>query len=113
MKLLTHNLLSSRFLKNVQTGYPLKLVVTKTEEIQTEYNDEFLKKMLKKIDYPVLKEAANICGQPLPDNLDQAKDDDMKLVHKALFDIEVISGSLVCPESGKIFPISDGIPNML
>lgn len=113
MKLLTHNLLSSRFLRNVQTGYPLKLIVTQTEEVRTEYNDEFLKKMLKKIDYPVLREAAGVCGQQLPENINDGQEEDLKLIHKALFDIEVISGSLVCPESGREFPINDGIPNML
>lgn len=113
MKLLTHNLLSSRFLKNVQTGYPLKLAAIKVEELKTEYNDEFLHKILKKIDYSVLKDAANECGQQLPETLDETKEDDLKLVHKALFDIEVITGILTCPESGKRFNISDGIPNML
>lgn len=118
MKLLTHNLLTSRFLKNVQSGYPLKLVVEKVEEIKTEYNPEFLQKMMKKIDYDALKEAAQVCGQNLPEkmpdiesNLDQQ--DDLKAIHKALFDLEVITGSLICPESGRKFPISDGIPNML
>lgn len=117
MKLLTHNLLTSRFLKNVQTGYPLKLAVDKFEEIKTDYNQEFLEKMLIKVDYQALKEAAQVCGQKLPDNLPDSnatnKEEDLKVIHKALFDIEIITGTLECPESGRKFPISDGIPNML
>lgn len=117
MKLLTHNLLTSKFLKNVQTGYPLKLVVEKAEEIKTDYNQEFLHKMLQKIDYSALKEAAQVCGQQLPESIPEdtssAKEEDLKAIHKALFDIEVVTGTLVCPESGRKFPISDGIPNML
>lgn len=114
MKLITHNLLTSRFLKNVQTGYPLKLVVDKVEEIKTDYNQEFLQKMLKKVDYQALKEAAQVCGQQLPETMpDSGEEKDLKLIHKALFDLEVISGSLVCPETGRKFPISEGIPNML
>lgn len=114
MKLITHNLLTSRFLKNVQTGYPLKLVVEKVEEIKTDYNQEFLQKMLKKVDYPALKEAAQVCGHELPDQLpNSGKEEDLKVIHKALFDLEIITGSLVCPETGRKFPISDGIPNML
>lgn len=115
MKLLTHNLLTSRFLKNVQSGYPLKLMVERVEEIQTEYNHEFLQKMLKKIDYDALKEAAKVCGQQLPESIPDSMtpEEGLKAIHKALFDIEVIQGSLVCPESGRKFPISDGIPNML
>lgn len=111
MKLLTHNLLTSRFLKNVNTGYPLKLVVERVEETKTEYNEEFLQKMLKKIEYDVLKDAAQVCGQQLPETINH--EEDLKVVHKALFDLEVITGSLICPESGRKFPIKDGIPNML
>lgn len=117
MKLLTHNLLTSRFLKNVQSGYPLKLVVERVDEITTEYNQEFLRKMLKKIDYDALKQAAQVCGQQLPESMPDvestAKEEDLKAIHKALFDLEVITGTLECPESGRKFPISDGIPNML
>lgn len=113
MKLITHNLLSSRFIKNVQTGYPLKLVVTQSEEALSEFNNEFLQKMMPKIDYPVLRAAAHECGQRLPESLENLAEDDLKLVHKALFDIEVITGTLICPESGKEFPIKEGIPNML
>jgi multifunctional methyltransferase subunit TRM112 len=117
MKLITHNLLTSRFLKNVQTGYPLKLAVDKYEEIKTDYNQEFLQKMLNKIDYHALKEAAQVCGQQLPDTPPDTsspnKEEDLKVIHKALFDIEIITGTLECPESGRKFPISDGIPNML
>lgn len=113
MKLITHNLLSSRFIKNVQSGYPLKLVVAQSEEVKSEYNNEFLQKMMPKIDYSVLRAAAQECGQQLPESLDNPSEDVLKLVHKALFDIEVITGTLICPESGKEFPIKEGIPNML
>ena len=30
-----------------------------------------------------------------------------------VFQVEVIEGKLVCPESGREFPINNGIPNML
>lgn len=116
MKLLTHNLLTSRFLKNVQTGYPLKLAVERVEEISTEYNEEFLQKMLKKIDYNALREAAQVCGQQLPEVLPEGGagvQEDLKAIHKALFDIKVIKGTLECPESGRKFPISNGIKYVL
>ena len=34
-------------------------------------------------------------------------------MHHALVEIEVIEGHLECPESGRQFPIKNGIPNML
>ena len=29
------------------------------------------------------------------------------------FQVEVINGDLICPESSRKFPVTDGIPNML
>ena len=37
----------------------------------------------------------------------------LKKAHHVLLEIEVINGDLVCPETGRKFPLSDGIPNML
>ena len=37
----------------------------------------------------------------------------MQALHSVLLELHVLEGSLVCPESGRVFPISDGIPNML
>lgn len=39
--------------------------------------------------------------------------DFLKLAHSALMEIEIIDGSLVCPETGREFKVTDGIPNML
>lgn len=41
-------------------------------------------------------------------------DEDMlQELHHFLFELHVLEGHLVCPESGRRFPIKDGIPNML
>jgi uncharacterized protein YbaR (Trm112 family) len=37
----------------------------------------------------------------------------LKLVHKLLLDVHVLEGALICPETGRRFPITAGIPNML
>lgn len=58
MKLITHNLLTSKILKNVVTGYPLKIVATKTEVKKADYQPDFINRMMKKVDYKVLYEAA-------------------------------------------------------
>lgn len=42
-----------------------------------------------------------------------ADEDTMKKVHHALLEVEVVKGDLVCPETGRKFPINQGIPNML
>lgn len=37
----------------------------------------------------------------------------LKTLHHLLFEIDITEGELECPETGRKFPISDGIPNML
>lgn len=52
----------------------------------------------------------------LPPQLDgdyETNEEFLKKLHHALLEVEVINGDLLCPESGRKFPISDGVPNML
>lgn len=37
----------------------------------------------------------------------------LRKAHHVLLEVEVISGELVCPETGRKFPVNEGIPNML
>lgn len=59
MKLLTQNLLRSN-IKGVKRGYPLAIEAAKIEFEDVEFNAEFAKKMLDRIDWECLKQA---CAQ--------------------------------------------------
>jgi multifunctional methyltransferase subunit TRM112 len=37
----------------------------------------------------------------------------LKKIHQVLLEVEVLEGNLICPETGRKFPITNGIPNML
>lgn len=144
MKLLVHNFLSSRFLKNVNAGYPLKLMATTINAREQEFSPEFIVRMLPKLEYDVLRQAALSIGhgQDLPEvqpkiatvegsgdqatasaaapsaedlsKLVQQYDENfLKAVHRNLLEIEIVEGFLECPETGRKFPIKNGIPNML
>jgi len=114
MKLLTHNMLASN-VKGVQNGYPLKLTVTKLEEREAEFQADFLRNMLARIEYGVLYEtAASIgLGDQLPGEPRPADEEFLRKLHHVLLEVEVVEGSLICPETGRVFPIVGGIPNML
>lgn len=50
----------------------------------------------------------------LPAEPPQPNDEEsLRKTHHALFEVEVIQGDLICPETGRKFPIKQGIPNML
>ena len=61
--------------------------------------------------------AAEAVGMPgLPSELDPANLEDnsfLEAMHHLLLDIHILDGFLVCPESGRRFPVKDGIPDMM
>ncbi|KAH3795154.1 uncharacterized protein LOC127839058 [Dreissena polymorpha] len=118
MKLITHNMLTSNIIKGVKNGFPLKIIASKVEEKEVDFNPEFTARMIPKIDWQALRQAAADLGKPnsLPEAVaDQYEEnvDFLKQTHHVLMELEVIEGELVCPESGRKFPVSNGIPNML
>ncbi|XP_008546612.1 multifunctional methyltransferase subunit TRM112-like protein [Microplitis mediator] len=118
MKLLTHNMLTSRGLKGVTVGYPLGIVAKDIKVADIDFNSEFIARVIPKIDWNTLWKAAHSIGHvgELPQTLIQDfenNEDFLRKVHHVLLEVEVINGDLVCPESGRKFPINDGIPNML
>jgi len=116
MKLLTHNILKSN-VKGATTGYPLMLKATQVKIRDVPYSPEFVKNMMPRLEYGVLAAAAAALGfGQLPPTIPQdyeANELFLKSVHHALHNIEVEEGELICPETGRVFPIKNGIPNML
>ncbi|XP_050438723.1 multifunctional methyltransferase subunit TRM112-like protein [Adelges cooleyi] len=118
MKLLTHNLLSSKCLKGVKVGYPLRIEAQDVKISESEFNMEFVAKMVPKLDWKVLVNAAIQAGhgndlpQELIENYEK-NEEFLKKIHHVLMEVEIINGFLICPETGRKFPITSGIPNLL
>jgi multifunctional methyltransferase subunit TRM112 len=74
-----------------------------------------------KLEYLTLLDAARqlsgSCDKPLPElpaELGEELDDATILaLHMIMFDVHVMEGNLVCPDTGCKFPINDGIPSMI
>lgn len=123
MRLLTHNFLQSN-VKGTTKGYPLIIEADEVVVEESPVDKELLVKMLPKLDYPAFlgaaKQLSSKCNLPdLPVQLPAANDDDdmdetmLINLHKVLFDLHVIEGNLVCPDTGRKFPVKEGIPNMI
>ncbi|KAL6856242.1 hypothetical protein ACP4OV_019044 [Aristida adscensionis] len=125
MRLLTHNMLASN-VRGVTAGYPLKLEAAKWSTKEVELSPDFIRGLLPKLDWKALVAATRALGLPelLPE--EQPPEDEIfaegaadaegsaiRRIHHALLEIHVQEGSLVCPESGRAFPIDKGIPNMM
>ena len=124
MRLLTHNYLKSN-VKGTQNGYPLIIEANTIEYIESPIDRELLLKILPKINYSTLKTAveqimplckqSNIDIDELASNLEIPNEDvgTIQNLYKVLFDIHVTTGGLICPDTGRKFPIVQGIPNMV
>ena len=88
---------------------------------EADFNSEFLSRLIHKLEWNALVETAKALGhgKNLPFDI-SGKEDELcqneeflKDMHHVLLEIEVMEGNLVCPETGRKFPITKGIPNML
>lgn len=127
MRLLTHNYLQSN-VKGTEKGYPLQIEATKVEYDESPCDAEFIKTLMTKIDYECLRSAITqlspICATDLasdltlpelPDSLPPVGYEESLLqsLHTILMDIHVVEGHLICPDTGRKFNITMGIPNMI
>ena len=116
MRLITHNMLKST-IKGVE-GYPLAIEAEETRVQETEFSADFIYNMLARLDWPVFRSAAAGLGDAddLPETVsdaDKENEEFLRKVHHLLLEVQVVNGQLVCPKTGRKYPIKDGIPNML
>jgi hypothetical protein len=62
MKLLTHNMLSCH-IKGVKSGFPFKIEPEKVEQIDADYDPDFLRHIYPRLEWKALREAAAILGE--------------------------------------------------
>ncbi|KAJ1456734.1 hypothetical protein M885DRAFT_517164 [Pelagophyceae sp. CCMP2097] len=114
MRLLTMNTLRCNR-KDVDEGR-LKLEATKVEVRETEFDRTFVEHLLPSLEWATLRDAAISTGlTALPLELDdtlRGDGDFLRALHHVLFDVHVLEGRLVCAETGHVFPIEQGRPNM-
>ncbi|ETN17350.1 hypothetical protein PPTG_05172 [Phytophthora nicotianae INRA-310] len=119
MRLITHNLLVCNK-KGVENGYPLAIEAEEVEVVACDFQAAFVRKMLTKLDWNAFLTGAKALklADGLPETLPSAEEgatdeETLRKIHHALLEVHVKQGKLMCPESGRAFPIIDGIPNML
>ena len=104
-----------------QKGYPLKIEATQIVIEESPVDRDLVVRLLPKLEYSTLLDAARqlsaSCDEPLPElpaELSEELDDaTISALYTIMFDVHVMEGNLVCPDTGRKFPIKDGIPNMI
>ncbi len=115
MRFLTHNTLYSP-IKGLAKGYPLRVEVREYVVREATFNPGFIASTLPSLDWEGILVAAQSVGlKDFPDRLnpDLLSDESfLRAVHTLLLEIHVEDGVLICPESGRQYPIVNGIPDM-
>ena len=116
MRLLSYISLRSHG-KDVKVGYPLGLQIDDFEVVESDCSEDFMKHIIPTLEWATLQICAQAVGiEGLPAVYDASllsEADFLSFVHNLLLDIHVIKGTLVCPDTGRKYPIADGIPNMM
>lgn len=111
-------MLTSNIIKAVKNGFPLKIIASDVKVQDVDFNPEFIRRMIPKLEWSAVCEAAESLGHlsdlpcELPGDANE-NEDFLRKAHHVLLEVEVHEGFLVCPETGRQFPIKNGIPNML
>ncbi|KAK1933509.1 hypothetical protein X943_003970 [Babesia divergens] len=115
MRLITHNLLMCNTEKCVN-GYPLKISPSIVDDacktISQELNPQFIRKMLQRMDYPSLVDAAKSVGLDLPASYSESdleNDSFLAQVHHCILEFHVLEATLTCPQCGRVYTISKGM----
>eukprot|EP00993_Chasmostoma_nieuportense_P005896 NODE_6512_length_528_cov_88.079800_g6347_i0.p1 GENE.NODE_6512_length_528_cov_88.079800_g6347_i0~~NODE_6512_length_528_cov_88.079800_g6347_i0.p1 ORF type:complete len:124 (+),score=32.63 NODE_6512_length_528_cov_88.079800_g6347_i0:62-433(+) len=117
MRLLTHNLLCGP-----KGGYPLKIVPSKVEILKEDYDQDYVQRLIPKLEWNGLLAAVNDLQQhghlatvQLPAEAPVQDFDPLLLqcLHLVLNEIKVLEGTLECPDSHSQFTIEEGRPKMI
>lgn len=98
---------------------PSLSLIQKVEIVDADFDAAFLRHILPRLDWPALVAGAAALGAdpPLPSDPPtpaQMEDDAfLRTLHHALLEVCLAEGALVCPGSGRRFPVVKGVPNML
>ena len=98
-------------------GFPLLLQATEVRSNPVEFNPDFIARVIPKVEWTALLEAADtlhlveVPKEPIQGY--EHNEEFLRKMHHVLLEVEVSEGTLQCPESGRLFPISRGIPSML
>ncbi|KAL0948057.1 hypothetical protein HGRIS_010680 [Hohenbuehelia grisea] len=115
VRLITHNLLACHAKGCNANNFPLQFKDVEIEIREAEFNPDFLRGFLPKIEWKALVDSARQIGDTsLPAEQPEMVDDDfLKSLHHVLLELHIEEGSMTCPNCSHVYPISNGIPNML
>ncbi|KAG0221277.1 hypothetical protein BGX31_010046 [Mortierella sp. GBA43] len=98
-------------------NFPLELQEVTLEHEEAEFNEDFIRNMLGKLEYEALViTCQKLDINDLPASIPADANDNeefLQVLHRVLLETHIKSGKMVCPNCSHIYNVRDGIPNML
>lgn len=124
MRLLTHNTLRNNSEDAAGKGFPLKITaveirVDSPNEVGGDEEREiaFVKNILGMLDWSILVNAATEMGlNTLPPVLSEELANDrsfLRALYHTLMNVHLVKGMLTCPDTGREFPVTNGVVNFM
>lgn len=126
MRLLTHNVMRNNTSAASQSTAPLRITATQVRVDDPAAGDdpdarrrevEFAKHTLPVLNWEGLVQAAQSMGlDSLPPSVtpELAQDEEfLRALYHVLMNVHLVNGMLTCSETGREFPVTDGIANMM
>lgn len=123
MKLLTSNFLTCavKQCRGHADAYPLRFKDCTLTTTASEFNPTFILGIMPRIEWPALiAVCADLGNTSLPTTKPETIDPDstegnsiLRSLHNVLIETRVMQGQMVCGRCGHVYPIKEGIANML
>jgi multifunctional methyltransferase subunit TRM112 len=119
MKLFTHNILMCNSKTCKVNNYPLRIIPQKVDSISIDYNEELVKKFLRKVDYKGLIQGAKDINANIKYDFsslnteDFSKEEVLQNLHTLMFETVLVEGVLQCEGCGLKYPVNNGIADMV
>lgn len=123
MRLLTHNTLRNNSAAANGKGFPLRITAAEIRVDDKKDDDDdamqiaFVKGILGMLELSTLVQGASEMGlSTLPPALTDEMANDptfLRALYHVLMNVHLVRGILVCPDSGREFPVTDGIANFM
>lgn len=114
MRLLTHNMLQCPRTK----AHPLSLVVLEAEEVEVDFSQPFIERMVGRLNWKAFREASaaftevDVPVDPPTAATGDTPEEVWRAIHRALLEWRVVRGTLKAPD-GTTYDIKDGVPNLI
>jgi multifunctional methyltransferase subunit TRM112 len=99
----------------IKDNYPLKIKDAQLDVVEADFNPEFIRKIISRLDWNALIVTAKELGiTGLPETIDDQLSEEMcKVIHHVILEHKINDGKMICNGCGHIYEIHQGIPNML